>query len=230
MRIAAITRFKHGAMLEALRAVGWSQGRLAKEMGTTPATIGDYINLKRKPKEDMLNRIQLAFGQAGHFVDVTAWFPEKFKGFKERLEVVEVREIDHLQLEDSKDERAIYLEDGLDKLTDREQRVLAYRGDGLTLGQVAIKLNPKHPLGAETIRQIEFRAMRRLRHHVESAIIQDESSIGVDADVSAAKSMQGRTAYEEFMDGEKDTFTKALARGDRHNPALMHSYGDRLKR
>jgi transcriptional regulator with XRE-family HTH domain len=180
MRIAALTRFKHGAMLEAMRAVGWSQRKLAQEVGIHQTAMGDYINLKRKPNAKMLDRIQAAFGRAGHYVDVTEWFPEKFVGFKQRIEVVEVREIDHLQLESNTDERMIYLEDSMSCLTDRERKVVELRQEGLMFKQIGSKISPRFPVSRARVQQIHCKAMRKLRERITKVSSLDNYGLSID--------------------------------------------------
>jgi transcriptional regulator with XRE-family HTH domain len=112
MKVAAITRFKHGALYELLKKYGWSQNEFAKRCGyTNPSNLGRVLNLLMRPSEDMIERMERAFGEAGEYVDVASLFPDSYVGFKRPLSVVQVRDIEPRQLDKFARHQEMMLED-----------------------------------------------------------------------------------------------------------------------
>jgi len=94
MKITAITKFKQGELYEALKQLGWSQSELARRVRISVGTVGEMINLKRRPSPMVINRIQKAFGEAGIYIDILAVWPSEFKGFGKISTVVQTKEIE----------------------------------------------------------------------------------------------------------------------------------------
>src|ERR1039458_4377126 len=99
MRIAAITNFKHGALFEALRAMSWTQRELAKRVCTYPARISSFSLLKMRPSPQMADRIEKVFVEAGYDFNAQEAWPETFKGFSQRVQAVQVKDVSQLELE-----------------------------------------------------------------------------------------------------------------------------------
>lgn len=93
MNIAAITRFKHGDLLETLQRLNWTQGELAKRTGINANRISQFALLKYRPNPKDMERIQKAFGEVGVFFDVEKAWPEHFHGTKKSLKVIQTREV-----------------------------------------------------------------------------------------------------------------------------------------
>ena len=58
MRIAAVVKIKHGAIWQALQKLGWNQSELARQLNMHPTRVGEIINLKRRPTDNEVNRIE----------------------------------------------------------------------------------------------------------------------------------------------------------------------------
>ena len=78
MKIAALVKIKHGEIWKALETLGWSQAELARQTDMYQSQIGEIINLKRRPTEGEVKKIELAFLDAGMIVDVISEWPEMF--------------------------------------------------------------------------------------------------------------------------------------------------------
>ena len=180
MKITAITRYKQGDVFLALKRLNWTQAELSRRTGICVQTINSIINLRIKPKKEHADKIQKAFGEKGIFLDVTECWPETFKGFSCKRE--ETRDIDPNRLIENpevqqliidKEERKL-LDEAISTLTDREQTVLRLRilDDDLTLEAVGHKMK----LHKEHIRQIEAKALRKLRHPKRIAILREFAS------------------------------------------------------
>ena len=78
MKIAALVKIKHGEIWKALETLGWSQAELARQTDMDQSKIGQIINLKRRPTEGEVKKIELAFLDAGMIVDVISEWPEMF--------------------------------------------------------------------------------------------------------------------------------------------------------
>lgn len=96
MRIAAVVKIKHGAIWEALQKLGWNQSKLARQLNMHPTRVGEIINLKRRPTENEVKRIELAFLDAGICVDVISEWPEMFKMRQNNLTYYKDVETDRL--------------------------------------------------------------------------------------------------------------------------------------
>ena len=83
MKVSAITKFKQGDLWGAIKRLGWSQSRLAKEAGLDDGLVGKYINLLKKPTAEIANKIQIALAKHGEYLDVFAIWPENFKGLEQ---------------------------------------------------------------------------------------------------------------------------------------------------
>lgn len=174
MKITAITRYKHGELYAILQRLGWTQSELARQTGLRSGTIGDIINLVKRPTVEQADAIQKAVGTAGEYLDVLSEWPETFEGLKrgyKREQTAEVpmeRLIDHpevLQLaapetssEDGLEER---MESVIGELPKQAQIVLHERfWNGQTLEATGQRLKRTR----DRVRQIEAKALRMLRH------------------------------------------------------------------
>ncbi len=61
-----------------METLGWSQSELARQADVCPSIIGEIVNLKRRPSQKIVNKIELAFLDAGVCVDVLSEWPEMF--------------------------------------------------------------------------------------------------------------------------------------------------------
>ena len=78
MKIAAVVKIKHGEIWRALETLGWSQTELARQSGIQSSRVGEIVNLKRRPSENEVKKIELAFLTEGLIVDVIREWPELF--------------------------------------------------------------------------------------------------------------------------------------------------------
>ena len=78
MKIAAVVKIKHGEIWKALETLGWSQTELARQADMQPTRVGDIVNLKRRPSQNEVKKIELAFLTEGLIVDVIREWPELF--------------------------------------------------------------------------------------------------------------------------------------------------------
>lgn len=186
MKITAVTKFKQGDLWNALQKAGWTQSELARKTNIGIGSIGDYCNLKRKPITDHANKIQEALGSVGVFVDVLSIWPADFVGVKEIVTIQQTQEIDINLLQSNPHElhdtckpdiefvrnklneslnlaffKRTHTWGGIDRLDEREKYVIDQRFlRGKTLNEISRKL----PINKERIRQIEQKALRKLRH------------------------------------------------------------------
>lgn len=173
MKITAITRYKHGELYAILRRIGWTQSELSRQTGIHPATIGNIINLAKRPTAEQADAIQKALGIAGEYLDVLAEWPETFEGLKpgyRREQTADVpleRLLDHpevMQLaapeyeDDGLEER---VEDAMSKLSPRHRFVLRER---FWNGELLATIARRTKTSRERVQQIEAAALRELRH------------------------------------------------------------------
>lgn len=174
MKITAITRYKHGELYAILQRIGWTQSELSRQTGIRVGSIGDIINLVKRPTPEQADAIQKAVGTAGEYLDVLAEWPETFEGLKRgyKLEQTADVEMENLigcrealmlpapEVEDTTELDGA-IEAVMSDLTPREKAVLKDRfWNGLTLEQTG----EKYRVGGQRIRGIQEHALRRLRH------------------------------------------------------------------
>mgnify|MGYP003150807359 FL=1 len=127
MKIAGVVKFKHGGMWKALRKLGWSQSELARRSGLDPQTIGHVINMKKRPPMKVALRMEVAFGEAGEYVDILSEWPEDFR-MATTGEISIYREITRDQLSSSDPRKTLeqkdLLEDALSKCNAEERELL----------------------------------------------------------------------------------------------------------
>jgi RNA polymerase sigma factor (sigma-70 family) len=173
MKITAITKYKHGELHAALTRLGWSIAELARRCKATHSNVCAVINLKLRPSPKLANKIQMALGKEGIFLDVLEQWPEAFK-IRRRFERIETMDIPMERLigcreammvlapEQNKEEDwSVSINGILETLTERQRLVIVERFyNSNSLEGVANKLG----LTCERVRQIEAKALRKLRH------------------------------------------------------------------
>lgn len=186
MKVTAVTRFKQGDIFEAMRRLGWTQAELARQSGLSQSQVGYLINMRRRPTEEIANKIQKAFGKHGEYVDVTAVWPEAFEGFR-RIPVMEqTKDVDGEHLLAARGHNPLIsacraeafekVSEMLERMDDRDRRVLERRYlDRATFDVIA----KEESVGKARICEITSRAERRFRdmaledvkNHHDSAVI-----------------------------------------------------------
>jgi len=151
MKITAVTKLKQGDLWESIKRLGWSQSELARRCGTDNTSIGNVINLKKRPSEDLANKIQKAFAEAGEYVDITSVWPESFEGFKSIQVFEQTKDIDvSFLLPRNQDpllaleykEQSEFVEKALQTLTEKQREIIESRFyDGKTHAEVSRGLN-----------------------------------------------------------------------------------------
>jgi RNA polymerase sigma factor (sigma-70 family) len=94
MKVTAVTRFKHGGLLTALRQANLTGSELARRIKKSPNCISELLNLKARPSEDLANRIQRVLAETGVVIDVLEFWPEDFRPLKRSVVVEETQEIE----------------------------------------------------------------------------------------------------------------------------------------
>ena len=178
----------NGKMREARQRLGFTQKRLAETLGMSVQYIQNLELLKRFPKDTE------AFAIADVLkADAVELFPKwmskniikpasNFNYFME-LERVAFDSKEVLQLESSntamelaeKEDLKRVISEVLDTLNERERKIISFRfgfgnnGETKTLGEVAKEFG----VTRERIRQIEAKALRKLRHPSRRKKLQD---------------------------------------------------------
>jgi RNA polymerase sigma factor (sigma-70 family) len=99
MKIAAITKFKHGTIFLLLKKLGWCQSDLARRAGNSPQIIGKIINLRYKPSLKIAQNIQAAFETAGQYFDFESEWPELFNGLQPGFKITQIADVELESLE-----------------------------------------------------------------------------------------------------------------------------------
>jgi DNA-directed RNA polymerase sigma subunit (sigma70/sigma32) len=188
MKITAITKFKHGGLFEALKQLNWSQNELSRRSGIHNGTIGRVINMKERPSERVANKIQETLGEAGVYLDVTQEWPETFKGFDKTIKIEQTKDISILELEaahtfynqlflEQLPEEADYIDGAIMSLTNQEKEVIesrfGFNGFPKSLDEVGSHIGHSR----ENTRQIQNRAIRKIKRKIEANKALDEINI-----------------------------------------------------
>ena len=188
MKVAGVVKFKHGGIWKALKKLGWSQCELARRSGLWPNQIGFVINMKRRPSLDIAMRIEVAFGEAGEYVDILSEWPEDFSmGTKGEISIY--REITRDQLSSSDPQQALeqkeMAENALSRCSAEERELLELHylegwthkeiadQQGCTNSNIGQKINNalikirNHPNGSSKyLRAVTQGGWRRMREEV----------------------------------------------------------------
>jgi transcriptional regulator with XRE-family HTH domain len=189
VKISAITRFKHGALWGALKRLNWTQTDLAKKCGVSIGTISRIMLLKERPSQRLADVLQSVLGGAGVYIDVTQEWPESFRGLPHGAVVEQTRDIDASQLDayrcfyDSLEKEAVNedrllmrdrVRAALNTLDDREKQVIVARfGLDADTPMTLEDTGRKFRVTRERVRQMEAKAIRKLRHPRRMAIIKE---------------------------------------------------------
>ena len=192
MKITAVTKLKHEGIWSLLRKLGWSQSELGRRTGLGASGIGRIINLNFRPSPECADSIQKAFGEAGEYIDVLSEWPETFTGIKKGFKIETTADIPEDKMIDIYSHEALQLaapesaidegdydrvEDVLSSLSEKEAQVIRSRiFDGKTMAECAKNMKYK---SAESVRQIEARALRKLRHPTRLHTLQNRDFLEV---------------------------------------------------
>ena len=174
MKITAVTKYKHGKLYEILSKIGWTQKELSKRSKIPATTIGNIINLHRRPTIKQANAIQSAFGQVGVFLDVLHEWPDTFRGLARGFNRVDTADVPmetligceeayQLPAPDLVDtsEMSNALCAAINTLTTREKTVVdCYFYKGQSSEETGREIRATR----ERVRQILAKALRKLRH------------------------------------------------------------------
>lgn len=173
MNITAITRYKSGTIYTLLKKLGWTQVELSRRTKIRQQNIGQIINLFKRPTPEQANAIQMAFGEAGEYIDILSEWPETFQGLKTNkveqtadidtetlLDNPEILQIEAPPVEHYDDKLTAALEDAMSTLTDREREVITQKHiHNKTLSEIGREFRRDR----QSIANIETRAFRELR-------------------------------------------------------------------
>lgn len=181
MKIAAITRFKHGALWQALKKLGWSQSELARRCNFNASRMGRIINLLERPTQKLADTIQKVLAEEGIYIDPITEWPETFRGLPIRVCIEQTREVDVLELEAAQvfydqladrqqnDWASDVIRPLLGALNDRERSVIDQRFGLAGEPKTAEQLARKYGVRRQQIYNIEAKALRKLQRQARRA-------------------------------------------------------------
>src|SRR3990167_3717428 len=175
MRITAITKFKHAAIYLLMKELCWTQFELSKRAGMSRFLLARILNLTKAPSEDEKSKIQIAFGEAGKYLDVVEAFPADYKPLKKRVVIEQTKDVpfnqlDYLetfQIPDRPDEIAALNDDlryGLEGLTERQMHYFCERFNGESDADIA----RKHSICRTTVAPISRIACSKVEHRLKN--------------------------------------------------------------
>lgn len=184
LKIAAVTKFKHGLIWQLLKKLGWTQAELARRSGVHVTLVGQYVNLRLRPNLDHAQAIQRAFGEVGEFLNLEEAWPEDFVGTRHAITCEQISDIDprhiltgseELMLEADKEALHEIVTTTFSDLPHKRRKILEARFfEGKTLGEISEATG----FSSERIRQIQNKALRTLRHPVRAKLMEEFSNLG----------------------------------------------------
>jgi len=183
VRVAFVGRLKNAALVEFMAERGWSQARLARELGAHITTVSNWVLLKAAPtSEALLEKIEKLLGHLREDI-----FPDFFRSKEWRearvqlpKEHIVVREVPVRQLLQSGRLSLPSPEVEYDKKELREQIVHALKSPSLSLKERKIlelrfgfgdedahtlqEAGKVFGISHERLRQIELAALKKLQH------------------------------------------------------------------
>jgi RNA polymerase sigma factor (sigma-70 family) len=181
LSVALVGRIKHGDFARAMRERGWTQADLARYMNWTPSKTSAVCNLSNVPREFTEDELAKLLALTGKLPDELWPDWSRTRDFLSiPKHIVMERDVDHALLAEAgafpkqlpppdelfhQSEIASVVSGVLGTLTPRERLVINQRFglDGeppTTLQDVGDNLG----VGVERVRQIEAKALRKLRH------------------------------------------------------------------
>lgn len=184
MKVAAITRFKHGELYVLLKKLGWSQAELSRRCGFKyQSKVGNMLNLTCRPSLDTIYRLQKAFAEAGEVVDVESMFPNAYVGTGDRIKpVVQIADVPPESIAKLAHHQRMQLESVQlplpDRVVDSDEALAAFDlvlnetekvamrlhfVDGLSITEVATACHRSRMWADVTI----GKALRKIRNHLD---------------------------------------------------------------
>ncbi len=186
VRVAFVGRLKNAALVEFMAEKGWSQARLARELGVHRTQISDWVLLKNAPVGDaILKKIEKLLGQLSEDIFPDFFRSKEWREARKQLpkEHVVVREIPVQKLlqsgrlalpspeeEYDKKELREVVAHILGSLSPKERIILDLRfgfsgeDEPLTYEEIGEVLG----VSRERVRQIGARVLRQLKHPAHS--------------------------------------------------------------
>ena len=213
MKIAALVKIKHGEIWKALETLGWSQAELARQADMDQSKIGQIINLKRRPSEGEVKKIELAFLDAGMIVDVISEWPEMFTSKVKSMTYYQEVESDRL-LPNNQSlnlENKEILQMLFDKLDLIEIDILLMnRVEGHPMGEIA----KKHSLTASRVGQLSQNLNKKIyefneKLNLDGTLSKERLTIYLGEDVEELRLVE--TKNPKAFSGKFPALAKALS-------------------
>ena len=215
MKIAALVKIKHGEIWKALETLGWSQAELARQTDMDQSRVGQIINLKRRPTEREVKKIELAFLDAGMIVDVISEWPEMFTAKAKSMTYYQEVESDRL-LPNNQSlnlENKEILQMLFDKLDLIEIDILLMnRVEGHPMSEIA----KKHSLTASRVGQLSQNLNKKIyefneKLDLDGTLSKERLTIYLGEDVEEPEFRLVETKNPKAFSGKFPALAKALA-------------------
>ena len=177
--VAFVGRLKHGKLYKLLREKGWSQAELARQLGVPQMAVSNWMLLKDYPRnEEVLRKLMELTGESPfdlfpQFMREDDWRTHRAELPREwaLIREVEVKQLlggKVLALPSAEDEYAAReleerVRESLRFLTQREAEILRMRFGIGEPDHTLDELSEKLGIGRERVRQLEIRALKKLR-------------------------------------------------------------------
>lgn len=188
MKIAAITKFKNGAVFILLKKLNWKQSDLARATGIHPGKISKICSLRQRPSLEQAQTIQKAFGTAGEFLNIEEAWPDSFVPLKKTLTVEQVQDVDPAHLLEYQSNALMLAQDNAEAAAARveaarliEEMPLRPRDREIVMAANGLKGPPESyasigrrlGLGREAVRQRHDRTIRYLYRQLHKTQTQE---------------------------------------------------------
>ncbi len=98
MKITAVTKFKHGILLDSIRATGFSVCAFARHIGVNASSLCHYVNLAKKPSFIIAEKIISGLATLGVVTSFEELWPEAFTPTGKLITIEQSQDVEPLLL------------------------------------------------------------------------------------------------------------------------------------
>lgn len=175
MKVTAITKFKHGALLDALRRHNLGPCSFAERFGISKTLMCRCVNLVQRPRIDIAAKILAGLAELGEVFSFEELWPDEFKPTGQALTLEQSREIepqfighyleyerDRLLTNGSHVKLPEDVQTAIDSLRKRDRMVLDMYAKGMTFSEMEKKLGVSRGRARQRVVESVRKVRRRM--------------------------------------------------------------------
>lgn len=169
MKIAAVTKLKHGALMQVLEQTGLTAKAFAARVGVGYQHLGRIMRLEARPGPKLRTKIQETVHALGHCCQPDEWWPDYFVPAGKSFTRVAYVEIDPSRLLPEpptvREEDMLLLEAGMEEVLDERERLVVTRL--MQKGQLGEEASDEIGRTRQTVFNVRDDALIKLKEYIE---------------------------------------------------------------